>query len=113
MPSARIYISDEHDTEYLLDVEYDVLEAEPDVGLMSTGGEVTKAICEGVTMHMAGEKRIIYPRGDDVDDDQGLGEWLGKWCLETFEVQIHEKVNESACEYDPEDDRPEYINNDG
>jgi hypothetical protein len=107
MPVFTTFISDEHDTEYTLEVTYDLLEADPDTGIMSAGAEITKVVCEEIKMHTAGDSRIIFPR-DDIGEPANcdLGNWLGQWCLETFDEEISERAATSACTYEP--DPPEY-----
>lgn len=107
MPTFTTFITDEHDTEYTLEVTYDLLEAEPDVGLMGQGAEITAVVCEEIKMHTAGESRIVFPR-DDIGEpiNCDLDKWLGQWCWETFEEAIMEMAATSAGNW--EDDPPEY-----
>ena len=105
MPSITIFITDQYDTEYDLQVDFDIEEADPSVGIMSPGAAITHVKCDKIKMHTAGESKTIWPLRFGMETDV-LSEWIGQWCLETFEKQIQEKLQEAAANWEP--DYPEY-----
>ena len=92
-------VSDEHDTEYELEVQYDVEEADPSVGIMTAGVSICDVTCTEVTHYLGKEHKEWKP----ADRGPEFAKWFSNWCAEMFDADITDKANEHLADSDVDD----------
>jgi len=76
-------ITDDYGTKFALLVKYDVLERDPDVGLMSEGADVQEVICYEVIYHKIDGSKHSIENMMELGCTKPLDEkWMGGWCLD-------------------------------
>ncbi len=88
-------IKDDNKTEYVLQVKYDVLERDPECGLMSEGADVQEVICHEIIYHNTNGSKHSIENMMELSCTKALDEkWMGAWCLDRLYDQIDKLAQE-------------------